>query len=191
LDDITGALTAGGLSGANFTQVYTTTSYTISGGVQTPQNMLIWSFTLTAPLSKLSGTLTQLVSAQQALAGNNSGLTLTFFVEGLQVSPQLQQSQPCKQSDLLADAQAQAKQVAAAAGVSAGPILSIGSVGADALQLVGGGFYFQQAPILQLGASTIGGVGLASLLTPAVSFPTPVYTAPQTTCSLTVQFQLM
>jgi hypothetical protein len=51
-------------------------------------------------------------------------LRADLAVEGSPVSPQ-----PCKQADLLADAQAQAKQVASAAGVSSGPILSIGSVG--------------------------------------------------------------
>jgi hypothetical protein len=107
-------------------------------------------------------------------------------VESLQVSPQLQQSQPCSQSALLVDAQAQANQVAAAAGVSTGPILSIGSVASAALQLVGGGFYS-----FQVGITTIGSTGSASFPTPAVSIPTPVYTAPQTTCSLTVEFQLM
>jgi hypothetical protein len=64
------------------------------------------------------------------MSANNSGLTLTFYVEGIQVSPQLQQSQPCSQAALLSDAQSWAKQVANAAGVSAGPILSIATPGA-------------------------------------------------------------
>jgi hypothetical protein len=98
-------------------------------------------------------------------------------VEGTQASQQLQQAQPCSQAALLGDAQAQAKQVAAAAGVSAGAVLSIDSVASAALQLLGGSFYFQA-------------ISVASP-TSAVSFPTPVYTTPQTTCSLTVQFQLM
>jgi hypothetical protein len=99
----------------------------------------------------------------------------------MQVSQQLQQSQPCSQAALLSDAQAWAKQVAAAAAVSVGSILSIGSVASTALQLLGGGFYFQQAGSIQ------SGVEFASLQTPAV----PVYTTTQSTCSLTVQFQLM
>ena len=125
-----------------------------------------------------SATLTQLVSAQQSISANNSGLTLTFYVEGTQASQQLQQAQPCSQAALLGDAQAQAKQVAAAAGVSAGAVLSIDSVASAALQLLAGSFYSQAA------------ISVASP-TPAVWFPTPVYTTPQTTCSLTVQFQLM
>ena len=175
LDDITGALTGAGITGANFAGVYTSTIYTTSGGLPTPQNQFFWSFTLTTPLSKLSATLTQVISAQQTISANKSGLTLTFYVEGIQVSPQLQQSQPCSQAALLADAQAQAKQVSAAAGVSAGPILSLaeggGALGASlqvaSAQLVAGDFF----------------AGVPSIST--------VLTTPPPTCSLTVQFQLM
>jgi hypothetical protein len=85
----------------------------------------------------------------------------------MQVSQQLQQSQPCSQAALLADAQAQAKQVAAAGCVSAGPILSMIEGGGAV-----GSFYYGSAV----------GTGL-----PVIS---SVYTAPQATCSLTVQFQL-
>ena len=169
LDDITGALTGAGISGANLTQVYTTTNYTVTGGVQKPQSVLVWSFTLMAPLvaRALSGPF-----SQQTISGNNSGLTLTFFVGAAQVSQQLQQSQSCPQAALLADAQAQAKAVATAAGVSAGAILSM-SEGSAAI-----GASLQFYP-LNTGITSTGGFGYASL--PAV----------QPTCSLTVQFQLM
>jgi hypothetical protein len=183
LDDITGALTGAGITGANFAGVYTSTIYTTSGGLPTPQNELFWSFTLTTPLSKLSATLTQVISAQQTMSANKSGLTLTFYVEGIQVSPQLQQSQPCSQAALLSDAQSWAKQVANAAGVSAGPILSMAE-GGDALWAS-----LQVAPAFRTGdftsAVTSGGLGFASFL------PTTVYSAPSPTCSLTVQFQLL
>jgi uncharacterized protein YggE len=162
LDDITGALTGAGISGANFAGVYTTTIYTTSGGLPTRQGALVWSFTLTAPVAKLSATISQVLSSEQTISANNSGLTLTFYVEGMQVSQQLQQSQPCPQAALLADAQAQAKQVAAAAGVSAGPILSMAEG--------------TSVPAVQAA------LGLAMLT---------VYLTPQTLCSLTVQFQLM
>jgi hypothetical protein len=176
LEDITGALNGAGISGANFMQVSTFLSQT---GLQS-QTGLVWSFTLTAPLSKLSATLTQLVSAEQTISGDNSGLTLTFYVEGLQISPQLQQSQPCSQAALLADAQAQAKQVAAAAGVSAGSILSMteGTSGAAGLQVAPPGW-------LVSGDFVAGNSVGASFSTSTVA------TSPQPTCSLTVQFQLM
>ena len=184
LDDITGALTGAGVSGANFTQVYTTISYTLSGGVQAQLNELVWSFTLTAPLAKLSATLTQIISAQQTISANNSGLILSFYVEGAQISPQLQQSQPCSQAALLADAQAQAKAVAAAAGVTAGAILSMGE-GSSAVALqVAPTFISSIAGNFTTGVLT-SGVGYASILGP------PVLPTPQPTCSLTVQFQLM
>jgi uncharacterized protein YggE len=184
LDDITGALTGAGVSGANFTSAYTTVSYTSSGKLPpVQQNVLVWSFTLTAPVAKLSATLSQILSAQQAISANNSGLILTFYVQGMQISPQLQQLETCPQAALLADAQAQAKAVAAAAGVSAGAILSMseGIAGVAALQLgsiqaIAGDF------VAGVGTS---GVGYASLVAPAV------YPAIQPTCSLTVQFQLM
>ena len=183
LDDITGALTGAGITGANFAGVYTGTIYTTSGGLPTPQNELFWSFTLTTPLSKLSATLTQVISAQQTMSANNSGLTVTFYVEGVQVSPQLQQSQPCSQAVLLSDAQSWALVVANAAGVSAGPILSMAE-GGDALWAS-----LQVAPAFRTGdftsAVTSGGLGFASFL------PTTVYSAPSPTCSLTVQFQLL
>jgi hypothetical protein len=76
LDDITGALTGAGVSGANFTGVYTWFNYT-SGNLP-PSPELAWSFTLTAPLAKISATLTQILSAQQSISANKSGLTLTF-----------------------------------------------------------------------------------------------------------------
>jgi hypothetical protein len=176
LEDITGALNGAGISGANFMQVSTFLSQT---GLQS-QTGLVWSFTLTAPLSKLSATLTQLVSAEQTISGDNSGLTLTFYVEGLQISPQLQQSQPCSQAALLADAQAQAKQVAAAAGVSAGSILSMteGTSGAAGLQVAPPGW-------LVSGDFVAGNSVGASFSTSTVA------TSPQPTCSLTMQFQLL
>jgi hypothetical protein len=165
LDDLTSALTGAGISGATFTGVYTANIYPST-------NFLIWSFTLTAPLAKLSSILSQVLSAHQTISANNSGLTLTFYVEGMQVSQQLRQSQPCSQASLLVDAQAQAKQVAAVAGVSAGPILSMAE---------GGG------AVLAQGAPALAAVAIPANLGGAFIFPTVF----NFTCSLTVQFQLM
>jgi uncharacterized protein YggE len=171
LDDITGALTGAEISGPNFTGVST---FLTTTGLQT-QSQLVWSFTLTAPLAKLSATLTQIISAQQAISANSSGLILNFYVEGMQVSQQLQQSQSCSQAALLADAQAQAKAVATAAGVSAGSIVNMaeGSTGAI------GGVYAGAAPTFGYVTNSLN------------SFSSSVFSSPQVTCSLTVQFQLM
>jgi hypothetical protein len=177
LDDIIGALTAAGISGTNFTSVYTTNIYPPTNN---PQTALVWSFTLTAPLAKLSSALSQVLSAQQTISANESGLTLAFYVEGMQVSQQLLQSQPCSQAALLADAQAQAKRAATAAGVSAGAILSMseGISGAAGLQLVPA---YQPVPANLV----VGNFGYTSFAT------SNVFTTPQPTCSLTIQFQLM
>ena len=59
LDDITGTLTAAGISGTNLTGIATSAgNYPINTGITTstsgqPQSQLVWAFTLTAPLAKL------------------------------------------------------------------------------------------------------------------------------------------
>ena len=77
------------------------------------------------PLSGLSGTIGVLTKLQQTMVQNNSGLTLTFSINGTQVSAQLQQTQPCSTPDLIADATGQAQKLADAAGMTAGPILRL------------------------------------------------------------------
>jgi hypothetical protein len=57
-----------------------------------------------------------LVAAQQSLAKANTGLRLTFNVEGLQVSQALQNAQSCDEPGLVSDAHATAQTLAAAAG---------------------------------------------------------------------------
>jgi hypothetical protein len=125
-------------------------------------------------LAKLPGTLTPLLAARQAITSKNPGLTLAFYVEGLQASPQLQQSQPCEQADLVTDAQAQA--VASAAGVSAGAILSMAA-----------GYYGPAGAFQLVGAAN----SFTGVIAGGVGYPLPLLPTPQQTCSLTVQFQLM
>jgi hypothetical protein len=120
--------------------------------------------------------LTPLLAAQQAITSKNPGLTLAFYVEGLQASPQLQQSQPCKQADLVTDAQAQAQAVASAAGVSAGAILSMAA-----------GYYGPAGAFQLVGAAN----SFTGVIAGGVGYPLPLLPTPQQTCSLTVQFQLM
>jgi hypothetical protein len=123
LDDITAALQQAGISGAAFIGVNTQTVFTPGTG---SQPRLQWTFRLTAPLSDTKDTLAAIVAAQQALAKASAGPSLSFFVSGTQVSPQLAAAQTCPYSDLVKDAQAQAQAVAIAAGVSAGTILDLG-----------------------------------------------------------------
>jgi uncharacterized protein YggE len=122
LDDITAALQQAGISGAAFIGVNTQTVFTPGTG---SQPRLQWTFRLTAPLSDTKDTLAAIVAAQQALAKASADASLSFFVSGTQVSPQLAAAQTCPQTDLVKDAQARAQAVAAAAGVSAGTILDL------------------------------------------------------------------
>jgi hypothetical protein len=182
LDDVTAALQGAGITGASFTGVNTQTIYVQMGIQSQAQPVLAWSFSLTTPIAKLSAVLGQVVGAQQTIAKQNAGLGLSFFVAGTQVS-----SQPaCPQADLLADARAAAQRVAAAAGVTAGSILSLsegGTVGAV------GGVSLGLVPTAAFRAgdfTTVSGFGFATY--PYASF---LLSTPAANCALTVQFQLL
>jgi uncharacterized protein YggE len=108
------------------------------------------------------------------MAKQGSGFSLSFFAQGLQVSPQLQQSQSCPEADLMSDARGQAQKVATAAGVSAGSILSMSDGSSPAA----------------IGVPTAAfRAGDFLIADPFTSF---VFAAPQPAygCSLNVQFQL-
>jgi hypothetical protein len=94
-------------------------------GANDNRGSLQWSFTLAAPLTKMNSTIVSLIALQQSIVQNNSGMLLTFQVQGAYVSPEAFQAQSCAAKDLVADAQAQAQKVAAVAGVYAGPIIAI------------------------------------------------------------------
>jgi len=157
-DDINAALSKAGITGATFTGV--TSTQAVGVGVNASQSVLQWSYTLTAPIANASSTVALLLATQQ------SGLGLTFFVEGLQVSQALQNAQSCPESGLVSDANAAAQTLASAAGVSVGPILSIAGPGTAGTP----GVVF---------ASLYVGV-FSELLTPAPN-----------NCSLTIQYQML
>jgi uncharacterized protein YggE len=173
LDDVAGALQAAGISGASFAAV-NTVSFSATNGTPT-RAYLQWTFTLAAPLAKLKDTIGLLSAAQQNMAKQGSGLLFSFLAQGLQVSPQLQQSQSCPEADLMADARSQAQKVATAAGVSAGSVLSL-SDGSSPATI---GF-----PTAAFRSGDFVGIAdpYASFL---LAVPPPAYS-----CSLTVQFQL-
>ena len=132
LDDVVAALAGSGITAANFTGLSSGYSGLILTGNPTPnpsiQPSINWTFTLAVPLTQLKATATMLTTLQQDVGKKNSGLTLTFSVQGTRVSQQLQQSQVCSVADLLSDASAQAQKMASAAGVSLGGILAMSSV---------------------------------------------------------------
>ena len=72
LDQIVAALSGLGITSSNLTGVFNN---------PTPPNFQ-WDFTLAAPLSNLTATIGSLTKLQQTITQNNSGLTLTFYVDG-------------------------------------------------------------------------------------------------------------
>ncbi|MGD0132531.1 MAG: SIMPL domain-containing protein [Bryobacteraceae bacterium] len=166
LDQIVGALSGLGITDANLTGTYNSNPPTLT-----------WNFSFTAPLANLTATIGSITKIEQTIAQNNSGLTLTFYIGGTQVSQQLQQAQTCPNSDLISDATAQAQKLASAAGMSLGPILRLSN--APRSQPA-------EPALVAENATLTGVVGAYSfneiLLTP---LPSPV------TCSLSVQFQLL
>jgi len=159
LDQVVGALSGLSITSAN-----------LAGISNFSPPVLQWSFTLAVPLSNLAATIGSLTTLRQTIVQNHSGLTLTFTVNGTQVSTQLQQSQSCSTSDLIADATAQAQKLAAAAGLVLGPILKLSN---------------QSLPQTLVGTVVPESVArLGAFSNFLVAPPTPV------TCSLVVQFQL-
>jgi hypothetical protein len=128
LDDVVAALAGSGVTTANLSSVSSPQFIVaLSPVTQPPPPILQWTFALPVPLAKLKDTATTLNTVQQNIAKKNNGLTMSFSVQGTQVSQQLQQSQPCVVADLIADARAQAQKLADAAGLSLGSILAMSS----------------------------------------------------------------
>ena len=161
LDDINAALAGAGIAGANFTGVGTET-----------QPDLDWSFTLTTPLAKLPSTLTQLAAAQAAVPKQNAALSFSFYLENLGTS---QQAQPaCDEAGLVSDARLQAQTLAAAAGVGVGAILNM-----------------SDQPISSPVAVAAFRIGDFVSVTGFLSGFAQATPTPASTCSLSVQFQLL
>ncbi len=102
LDDILARLAPVGLTAANFTA--------ISGDARS----LTYTFASTVPIAKIT---------QTAAALNSLGAA--FLLTGATVSDDLLAQDRCSRSDLLADAQAQARKMASAIGATAGPPLAV------------------------------------------------------------------
>ena len=163
-DQVVTALSQAGITGVTPGGV----NSTVNGYPQQAQTLLQWGFTITPPVSKVSAAIAQLTAAQQNIGKNNSGLTLSYYVEGLQTSADAQKALTCAQNDLITDAKSTAQQVAAAASVHAGAIVSVAS---------GSGAVSQYATPVFVAAARLG-----AYVSPGVS---------STTCALTIQFQLL
>ena len=129
LDDVLAALKGSGITIANFSVVNNT--YTIPIGIlpvnPQPTPTIQWSFALAVPFAQMKATVTALTSLQQSIMQANSGFTLSFSVQGTQVSTSLQQSQTCSIPGLISDATAQAQKLASAAGLNLGSIVAMSS----------------------------------------------------------------
>jgi hypothetical protein len=172
LDDVVAALQGSGITAANFSGI---SAAPFTGNIiPTPQQpptvtqMLQWTFALQAPLAKIKDTIATLTALQKTIAQQNNGLTLSFNVQATQVSAQLQQSQVCPTSDLLADATAQAQKLAGAAGLSLGAVLAIASI-----------------------TSVPSNIGSVVPVTSALNFVSSTSTVFPAVCSMTVKFALL
>lgn len=119
LNDVLAALQGSGITFANFSGVNTHFGNTVLPALPGLQ----WTFALATPLTNLKDTLATLASLQRSLVQKR--LTLTYYVQGTQISQQLQQSQTCAIPDLIADARAKAQTLANAGGRSLGGILAL------------------------------------------------------------------
>jgi len=137
LNDIVAALQGTGITSANFTGINSVQE--VSGALP-PMPMEIWLFTLAAPLAKIKDTVAQLTGVQQMITKQNNGLQMSFSVQGTQVSQQLQQSQPCVLSDLLANARTQAQNLASAEGFTLDVIQAMSSTISTSVSGQGQGF---------------------------------------------------
>lgn len=131
LDDVLTAVQGAGITMANFAEV----NAALEGLVNSAQ-ALTWTFNLPVPYAKMKDTVASLTASQHSVAQGTNGLSLSFRVQGTQVSQQLAQSQTCSFSALFAGAQAQAQNLAAAAGASVGAVLALSS---DVTSTCGGG----------------------------------------------------
>jgi uncharacterized protein YggE len=121
LDDVVKSVASVGISAANLIGVtYQSNPPALNPAVAPAVQ---WVFELPVALSMQKQTTASLGALQQTIAQGNSGLSLSFSVAGLQSLGQ--QTQSCNYSTLFANAQAQAQQIASAAGSAAGRITGI------------------------------------------------------------------
>jgi hypothetical protein len=165
LSSITAALKKAGITGVTF-----------SGAGENSQRSplgqaLSWTFSETVPIPNLVATLAQLTAAERHLGG----LHLTFGPAGVSYS----QPPACPEATLVSQAQMLAQNAAAAAGGSAGPLLSMSSAaGLVPTEAFRSGNF-----------SAVETVAAVGIVTSIPSFE--LFTPPPATCSLTAQFQLL
>jgi uncharacterized protein YggE len=164
LDQVVAALAPLGVTAADLQSAYPPfgNAVTLPGGAL-PGPTVVWTFTLSAPFASLNSTLNSLLKFQ----ANNSSLPFSFTLAGSPASPQALAAQQCPLSALLANAQSQAQQVAATAGLTVGPVLALSNL-------------IQQSP----------GLLLAPAYFARAEFTTAIVNPP-VMCSIVVKFALV
>ena len=148
LDDVLAALKGSGITIANLSGVGNGSGIPLGilPGNPQPTPTIQWSFVLGVPFAQMKATVTVLTSLQQSIMQANSGFTLSFSVQGTQVSASLQQSQVCSIPGLIADATTQASKLASAARLNLGSIAAMSSAGSNsgiAFETISGAFSSQ------------------------------------------------
>jgi uncharacterized protein YggE len=162
LDDVLAAVKGAGITSANFSGVNSAGSGQISVGTGNfPAPTEQWAFGLPVPFAQMKATVTALTGLQQSIMQANSGFTLSFSVQGAQVSTSLLQSQTCNIAGLIAEATGQAQKLASAAGLNLGSILALSSntsspVANNSVPVaIAGGFASSQLTVPQSCALTV------------------------------------
>jgi uncharacterized protein YggE len=137
LDDAVAALQGTGLNSSNLSGLGTIQS--VSGRQTVVQ--IQWSFTLYADLVSLKSTLASLTALQQ------KSPSVSFSVQGTQVSAKAAQSQPCSLPDLMTNARAQAAQLANAAGRTVGSVLAVSGSASSTATSAGGSAFVNSATV--------------------------------------------
>ena len=121
LDAVIALLQGTGIAAANLQSLGQSRLSNAPGQVTETLN---WRFSFTSPLTKNKDTIAMLTGLQQTIAKNNTGVTMSFSIQGTQSSAQ---PQTCLLPDLLTDARSRAQKLADGAGVSVGNILAMSS----------------------------------------------------------------
>lgn len=190
LDDVLPAVQSAGVTLANLSGVYTyNTPVTLGPNRQTNE----WFFVLQVPFSNLGSELTALATLQRSIQ-KNPARSLSYYVQGTQVSPQLSATGVCPYTALFQDAGAQAHTLASAAGVMLGPVVAISDETSvyPPVSAGLGAYAFYNTPAILIGdfaippvrPVTFSAVGSFAGVLSVPSFP-------QNTCTLSVQFRLL
>ena len=109
LDQVVAPLQAVGITADNLTGV--TTPLTAPSPWFDVAPVLQWTFSLKSSLNAMKATIASLSALQKSFAADHPGMTLSFIVQGVQVSPEAQAAVTCSRADLIADARNEAQKL--------------------------------------------------------------------------------